>query len=81
VDPDALFLDVLAVDHAWRGQGLGRRLLEDAAALALALGRPGVRVHAERRDQDGRDLPAFYRRAGFEVVEDHGGWVTMWRRS
>lgn len=79
--PDALFLDVLAVEPAWRGRGVGVLLVRDAVALARAAGRPGVRVHAERADQDGRDLVAFYRREGFEVAEDHGGWVTLWRAS
>jgi len=65
----------MAVMPAWRGQGIGTRLLaalwetaaEHYAAVSLSVqaDNPAVRL---------------YRRQGFEVVEDGGAWYTMRKR-
>jgi GNAT superfamily N-acetyltransferase len=43
-EPDALYLGRLAVDPAWRGQGLARALVAVAETRARALGRPRLRL-------------------------------------
>lgn len=42
--PDALYLGKLAVDPAHQGSGLGRRLVENAAQRARALGLPTLEL-------------------------------------
>jgi ribosomal protein S18 acetylase RimI-like enzyme len=77
-DPGYGFMDdatpelAMAVMPAWRGQGVGSRLL--AALLDAAAGRYAtVSLNVQT------DNPAvrLYRRLGFEVVEDGGTWYTM----
>ncbi|MEQ9125696.1 MAG: GNAT family N-acetyltransferase [Alphaproteobacteria bacterium] len=42
--PDCLYLGKLAVDSAWRGRGLARRLVETAAARAREFGLPALEL-------------------------------------
>lgn len=52
----------LAVDRAWRGQGLGRRLVEAALAALVAQGYRRCHIFVFRENAQGLD---FWR---------HGGW-------
>jgi GNAT superfamily N-acetyltransferase len=59
----------LAVDLAYRGQGLGRELLRDALTRIAAASRHiGFRAVATHPIDD--DAEAFYRRFGFTAVPD-----------
>lgn len=49
----------MAVDPRWRGQGLGRCILEGLMLIAATRGLPRVGLHAQAAAVD------FYRRAGF----------------
>ncbi|MEN8720433.1 MAG: GNAT family N-acetyltransferase [Oceanococcaceae bacterium] len=49
----------MAVDSRWRGQGLGRCILEGLLLIAASQGLPRVGLHAQAGAVD------FYRRAGF----------------
>src|SRR5262245_4613964 len=44
-EPDAYFIENVGVDPACQGQGLGRRLIEHAAAEATGLRLPALRLH------------------------------------
>jgi ribosomal protein S18 acetylase RimI-like enzyme len=44
-EADAYFIDNIAVDPARQGEGLGRRLIEHAAALAKRLRLPALRLY------------------------------------
>ena len=65
----ATLLGRLAVDQAYRGQGLGERLLIDALRRSLATSRvvASVAVVVDAKDTAGA---AFYARYGFEVLPD-----------
>lgn len=76
-DPEALFLDVMAVDPDARGKGHGRRLVEDALDRARREGFRRVTLLCEARDATGGDLVAFYRHHGFDVVADLGDHYRM----
>jgi putative acetyltransferase len=61
----------MALLPAWRGQGLGRRLLE--RALAFARGRGYVRIELDTASSL-KEAIALYRRAGFRpLVRPHAG--------
>lgn len=61
----------MALLPAWRGQGLGRRLLE--RALAFARGRGCVRIELDTASSL-KEAIALYRRAGFRpLVRPHAG--------
>jgi GNAT superfamily N-acetyltransferase len=66
---DWMFLELLVVPAALRGQGLGRRLLAAAEQQARAAGCRGVWL-----DTFSFQAPAFYRKLGyseFGVIEGH----------
>jgi ribosomal protein S18 acetylase RimI-like enzyme len=65
----------MAVMPAWRGQGVGSRLL--AALLDAAAERYAAVSSSVQADNPALRL---YRRLGFEVVEDGGTWYTMRKR-
>lgn len=44
--PDTMYLGKLAVDHAFRGRGLSRQMIEQAECRAKALGLPSVTLQA-----------------------------------
>ena len=60
-----LSLDHLYVDPAWQGRGLGAEVLAHVLEEGRALGLP-VRVGALKQSDSNR----FYRRHGFELVEE-----------
>jgi GNAT superfamily N-acetyltransferase len=59
---DHLLLEKIAVEPAWQGQGLGRRLLELAEAEAHRLGLPEVRLYTNALMSENR---ALYSRIGY----------------
>lgn len=65
----------VALLWAWRGQGIGSRLLGELLAEASAAGRP-VSLHVERENP----AQCLYQRLGFSVVRDEGVYLRMgWR--
>lgn len=65
-----------AVDPSYRGQGLGRQLVEEAAAWAVDEG--AMHLHVGVRDA----LPgnrAFWERQGFTALCSHGFWTELVR--
>lgn len=64
-DVDAFSVEVaeLSVLPAWRGRGIGARLMEVCERFARELGAPSLRVRVDARNPDAQ---RFYRRAGFE---------------
>jgi GNAT superfamily N-acetyltransferase len=72
-DRRELYVQVLVTAAAWRGRGVGARLIEHARELAGAAGVAQLRVDC----WDGvPELPAQYERLGFERsgAFDVGGW-------
>jgi len=66
---DWMFVDLLAVPEAARGQGLGRALMAQAEAIARADGCVGIRLDTFEFQARG-----FYERLGFTLfgtIEDH----------
>ena len=59
---DTAKLERLAIRQAWRGQGLGDRLLEFMLATARARGFRKFKLHGQAR------LRAFYEKHGFRVT-------------
>ena len=59
---DIAKLERLAIRHAWRGQGLGDRLLEFMLATARARGFRRFKLHGQSR------LRAFYEKHGVKVI-------------
>jgi ribosomal protein S18 acetylase RimI-like enzyme len=75
ISPQVGQLRWFLVDAAWRGHGLGRRLLDTALAFARESGyeRVVLETFAELRG-----AAHLYRAAGFEIVET---WITtLWGR-
>lgn len=67
-------IDVVLL-QAWRGHGIGSRLLGELLAEASAAGRP-VSLHVERENP----AQCLYQRLGFRVVRDEGVYLRMdWR--
>jgi len=67
-EPDAYFLDNIAVDPAHAGKGLGRALIGHAVAEARRRGLPALRLHTNVAMTENI---AMYRHLGF--VETHRG--------
>jgi ribosomal protein S18 acetylase RimI-like enzyme len=65
-EADAYFIDDIAVDPGCQGQGLGRRLLEHAAAEAGRLRLPALRLYTNAQMTENLSM---YARIGF--VETH----------
>jgi GNAT superfamily N-acetyltransferase len=63
---DHLLLDNVAVEPAWQGRGLGRRLLELAESEALRLGFDEVRLYTNALMTENR---ALYARVGYVEYE------------
>ncbi|MDY8109541.1 GNAT family N-acetyltransferase [Fulvimarina sp. 2208YS6-2-32] len=59
---DWMVVENIAVPLRWRGRGLGRRLMEEAEAIARQKGCKGAWVSTYSRQ-----APEFYRHVGFEV--------------
>jgi ribosomal protein S18 acetylase RimI-like enzyme len=64
--PRAWYVDALAVDPAWRRQGVARRLLAEAARRAAAAGLDGVALDTGVENAAAR---ALYERCGFALEE------------
>lgn len=64
-----LFIDVLFMDEAARGRGIGRRLMEVAEGEARARG-----CHGAFTDTLDFQAPGFYRRLGYEEFGRLPGW-------
>lgn len=62
----------LLAEH--RGRGIGTRLLNDLVSESEASGKP-LSIHVERFNPALR----LYGRLGFEVVEDRGVYLLLWR--
>ncbi len=71
--PDVLQLDGIAVAPAWRGQGLGSRLIRAVKGVARELGLNGVQLDVVDTNVGARRL---YERHGFKpVMEKSLGWM------
>ena len=71
--PPIAWLRRVAVAEALQRRGLGSRMIELAAEFARSSGCPVLRSTVDR------DAVGFYRKLGFEVLEDDGGSVLMTR--
>jgi ribosomal protein S18 acetylase RimI-like enzyme len=65
-EPDAFFIDNIAVDPAFQRSGLGRRLIDHATAEAERLGLPALRLYTNVQMTENLSM---YRHLGF--VETH----------
>jgi ribosomal protein S18 acetylase RimI-like enzyme len=71
---ETLIIDIALLPE-YRGRGVGTRLVGAVLAAARARG-VGVSIHVERNNP----ALAWYRRLGFEVVEDEGVYLLLrWR--
>ncbi|MDH0647842.1 GNAT family N-acetyltransferase [Pseudomonas sp. GD03858] len=70
-----MFVELLVVPEASRGQGLGRELMGKAEALARREGCVGIWL-----DTFSFQAPAFYRALGFEVFGELGDYLQGHRR-
>jgi ribosomal protein S18 acetylase RimI-like enzyme len=59
----ALLVEDVVVDATWRGQGIGRQLLEELAGWAVAHGAHRLQLLADRNNETGVD---FYRKLGWQ---------------
>ncbi len=64
VEQRLMRLDVLCVDEAARGQGIGRAMVDDVRALARAFGCRGLILSAHPENEAAL---AFYRACGFQL--------------
>jgi ribosomal protein S18 acetylase RimI-like enzyme len=74
-EADAYFIDNIAVDPAWQGRGLGRRLMEHGAHEARRHARDAVRLYTNAAMTENL---ALYARMGF--VETHRAVEQGFRR-
>ena len=70
--PDEIRIMDIALLPAFRGRGVGTRLLGDLQAEALAGGKP-LRIHVERFNP----ALSLYARLGFRLVEDRGVYLFL----
>lgn len=61
----ALLVEDVVVDAAWRGQGIGRRLLADLGDWAASHGAHRLQLLADRNNTTGLD---FYRKLGWQAT-------------
>jgi ribosomal protein S18 acetylase RimI-like enzyme len=64
--PDTLYISSLALEAAWRNQGLGARFLQQAQQRADALGLQGLCLIDYAENTGAR---RFYERQGFQIVK------------
>lgn len=69
--PDHLLIENLAVAPAHQGQGLGRRMLAHAEALAAHQGLPEVRLYTNRKFASNVE---FYLRHGYGIDREEAFW-------
>lgn len=67
------FIDEFYVQEAYRGQGIGRRILEQVEKAARALGVRAIHLEAVRRNEAAQQ---FYRKLGFKDREHY--LMTKW---
>jgi len=65
-DYGSLYLSGIAVHPAWRGHGLGKRMMEATEARARSLGRPRVSLICFERNEGAIRL---YRRLGYREID------------
>jgi GNAT superfamily N-acetyltransferase len=81
-DPDGSWLRMLAVDAAFRGQGIGAALVEWCVRRAREFGRARLVLHTTDRNRDAQRL---YDRLGFDRAPDldwqgqRGNWLRGYR--
>lgn len=63
-----LFVDLLAVDRAYQGAGLGARLMKRAERQALEQNCAAARLYVDEENEGGR---RFYERLGYGIVAYH----------
>jgi ribosomal protein S18 acetylase RimI-like enzyme len=71
-DENTTYVCQIAVDPAFRGCGIGRRLLERAETWGRARGKPDLALHVA----DGNHAYHLYERFGFQTREKSGTWLT-----
>ena len=76
-EPPFLYLDDFSVTAAFRGQGIGSRLLDMAEEYAAALGLGEIHLHVERDNLGARRL---YRRRGFGVLAEQGARLLLGKK-
>jgi GNAT superfamily N-acetyltransferase len=81
-DPEASWIRMLAVDPAFRGQGVGAALVEWCVGRARESGRGRLVLHTTDRNRDAQRL---YARLGFDRAPDldwqgqRGNWLRGYR--
>ncbi len=73
--PGVLYIHMLGTSAAWRGRGIGRRLLEHASQEALRRGKYSLRLGVEVVNEPAIGL---YEAFGFERGPQHGGRCLAW---
>ena len=69
-EPQAyLYLDDFSVTAAYRGSGIGTKLMETAEAYAREIGIPAIVLHVEKNNESAF---RFYERLGYTVFRDDG---------
>lgn len=74
---DYLYYDDFSVSRAYRGMGIGRKLMEKAEEYARSLGIFAVVLHVEESNADARRL---YAHSGFELLRVDGDRLCLCKR-
>ena len=64
-----LYLDDFSVAAAYRGSGIGTKLMETAEAYAREIGIPAIVLHVEKNNESAF---RFYKRLGYTIFRDDG---------
>jgi ribosomal protein S18 acetylase RimI-like enzyme len=74
-ESDAYFLDNIAVDPTWQGEGLGRQLIDHAILQARQLRLPAIRLYTNVAMTENLSM---YAHLGF--IETHRAWEKGFHR-